>query len=572
MTFRSALLWSLVCGILSQGCDGRAGNVPDGSGGTSGSAGSGGVASSELHVVRTWPRDGEEGVAREVTVRAELDGALDSLGPFDLKLELQDEHGRQISGEVSLDRALNQVVFTPDEPFALELGYSATINRSFEGDEEAEHRWSFEARDGEWSEPASLGGACGSFVSKSRLAMAANGDAVAAWAVLRGGGHDYVCSQPFTPVAGWEAAYRHPEPGASSSVSNIAVAIDSSRNVVIASRQSIGDGPDLSADRHVGIYAATFDARQAEWETARRLDPLDLGTAPPEVVIDDAGQATVVWQSVDGDSIPIWVSRHSPGAGWSGAQTVIDNVWVARSPAIAVDARGEVLLTASQFCLFSRCIVTRSFSEGFGWTESLPINPNASTYSERPAIAVNSGGYAGVVWHQAESNSYPFAQRAPSDIWASILSPALGWTSPQLLEVEPGDISPPHVAIDELGNAIAVWGQYNEAWSGVYSSRFTQADGWSAAEAISEPHLGETRHVRIATDPTGKAIAVWQQSSTVQQVWANRFTPMRGWGEPERVDDGISLQVETEPQIAIDATGRALMVWSAGMVRARRFD
>lgn len=191
MTLRSALLWSLVCGILSQGCDGSAGIVLAGSGG---SGGSGGVVPSELRVVRTWPRDGEEGVALEETVRAELDGALDSLEPFDLKLELQDEDGRQISGDVSLDRALNQVVFTPDEPFALELGYTAAINRRFEGDDEAEYRWSFEARDGEWSEPVGLGGSCGSSGTKSRLAMAANGEAVAAWVVPRAGGRDYVCS------------------------------------------------------------------------------------------------------------------------------------------------------------------------------------------------------------------------------------------------------------------------------------------------------------------------------------------------------------------------------------------
>jgi hypothetical protein len=104
---------------------------------------------------------------------------------------------------------------------------------------------------------------------------------------------------------------------------------------------------------------------------------------------------------------------------------------------------------------------------------------------------------------------------------------------------------------DLAGNLLAG----NHSWS------FTTADGaWGSAALIENNNGGGADTPQIAVNASGKAIAVWQQTEgSGKTIWANRYEGGQ-WAGAELIgtDDG---KQEFNPQIAIDASGNAIVVW-----------
>jgi hypothetical protein len=87
--------------------------------------------------------------------------------------------------------------------------------------------------------------------------------------------------------------------------------------------------------------------------------------------------------------------------------------------------------------------------------------------------------------------------------------------------------------------------------------------GWATAEPIRTDVAGPSAsNLDLAVDPRGNALIVWTQGGQVgsDSVWSNRYTPTGGWGIAEslRTDN---TQRAFVPQVAIDPSGKALVVW-----------
>jgi hypothetical protein len=95
-----------------------------------------------------------------------------------------------------------------------------------------------------------------------------------------------------------------------------------------------------------------------------------------------------------------------------------------------------------------------------------------------------------------------------------------------------------------------------------YAWVFSTRDGnWGMAELIETDDTGDARNARLAIDPNGNALAVWQQSDGVRyNIWSNRYTPSGGWGMAERIE-GDNAGDAGGPEVALDASGNALAVW-----------
>lgn len=90
--------------------------------------------------------------------------------------------------------------------------------------------------------------------------------------------------------------------------------------------------------------------------------------------------------------------------------------------------------------------------------------------------------------------------------------------------------------------------------------------GWGAAQLIGggtdAEHIGVSGMApQIAMNASGTALALWQwrpdASSTAGTIWVDRYDPSSGWGAAEAVADG------SDPVLAIDAAGEALLVWAS---------
>lgn len=145
------------------------------------------------------------------------------------------------------------------------------------------------------------------------------------------------------------------------------------------------------------------------------------------------------------------------------------------------------------------------------------------------------------------------------------------WGVPRSLEANSADARYPRVAVDAAGNAIAVWQQAGPGpfdSIGIWTSRFTPATGWGPAEVLdTEDDVANAP--QVAMDPSGNAIAIWQQSDgTRTNLWANQYTLGVGWGGAILVETDDTGDAELPfpgfnpaQSIAIDPNGNAMVAW-----------
>jgi len=98
------------------------------------------------------------------------------------------------------------------------------------------------------------------------------------------------------------------------------------------------------------------------------------------------------------------------------------------------------------------------------------------------------------------------------------------WGTAELLESNNvGDAYDPQIAIDPDGNAIAIWRQSDGSHINIYTNYF-DGTAWDTAELIETDNTGNASTPQIAIDADGNAIAVWSQDDgSLSSIYANRF-------------------------------------------------
>lgn len=95
-----------------------------------------------------------------------------------------------------------------------------------------------------------------------------------------------------------------------------------------------------------------------------------------------------------------------------------------------------------------------------------------------------------------------------------------------------------------------------------------ELDGeWSAAERLDVRPIGAQRLTRLASAPSGHAVAAWALARPEPGVWIDRFDPVKGWGKAARVSGetpGLDWATAQGMAVAIDRVGAsAAAVWTA---------
>lgn len=156
-------------------------------------------------------------------------------------------------------------------------------------------------------------------------------------------------------------------------------------------------------------------------------------------------------------------------------------------------------------------------------------------------------------------------------------SPIGSWQPPLLIESHEGVGMNPEVSLGSNGDAVAIWVQSFSDYQ-VWANRRTEAAGWSGATLIGQTY-GSTSGPAVTTQPdvavdgAGNAMATWSDSlnPVARTIMARRFTDAGGWGTVERIDGGGSTA--DDPRVAADASGNAIAVWTifGANVWANRF-
>ena len=225
-------------------------------------------------------------------------------------------------------------------------------------------------------------------------------------------------------------------------------------------------------------------------------------------------------------------------------------------PSIAVDRRGDVAVawlnkeTAGKL----RVVVAYRPAKGHFRTAR---TVSASQYdSFQPQIGVSGRGDSSVVWQQFVKDHFE-VEIATRGRGRNGFGVPMTLSSPQV------DAQFPHIGVAANGRIAVAW----RAKQLMHESSFIQAVTPSAAGKLSPRQVLSDRSLdveipSVAMSPGGKAMVVWEEgnASTIGHVGAAFSAPGRRFG-PEQVLAALPDDEAITPRVAIDARGRAVIVW-----------
>lgn len=194
------------------------------------------------------------------------------------------------------------------------------------------------------------------------------------------------------------------------------------------------------------------------------------------------------------------------------------------------------------------------------WGAHFQVATLANTADAQPDIAFSSSGTGMAVWLGRTSAGYrPFAAHYAAGVWGA----------PQQIDRRTtGDARVPRVAIDDQGNAIAVWDHLDANVKSVRFNRYEAGTGWRSDEGYL-PLASNTQiqqsEPRIAMTGDGRTTVVWFRRVIATQDWNvvyRRFVPGSGWDSGGQV---LQIDARNQPfqslRLAMDQDGRAVILF-----------
>lgn len=247
-----------------------------------------------------------------------------------------------------------------------------------------------------------------------------------------------------------------------------------------------------------------------------------------------------------------------PAAGWGDLVRLAGAG--AADPVVAIDAAGRATAVWRRVepGTAEHHLWTSRSAAGAGWSVPERLETNPGNVSELRLSLDRSSGRGMLVWIQAGSTV---------DLHARALDPAAGWGPAALVEAGAGMVGVSSVGVDAGGNAVAVWSQIGPGPRfSIFANRYVHASGWGSAGVIETNEVvgGVDGDPIVAVMPTGDAVAVWKRSAgNWADLWTNRYAAgSASWGTASQVvaDTGTAHSIGRH-DLAADGSGRALLVW-----------
>jgi hypothetical protein len=389
--------------------------------------------------------------------------------------------------------------------------------------------------------------------STSQIAVNANGDAMAIW-LQKDGTYYCVYGRAYIKGSGWKPIQKIRNSTTSDAVAP-QIALDNNGNAI-----AIWEQNDGTRD---AIFVNHYTASTQTWGGEMEIDSGAADTSLPQIAIDSNGNAIATWCEKDhtaGTRYDIWASRYTLDSGWWGQARLIEHqdAGDANAPQIAMDDDGNAIVTWSHSDGTRNNIRATHYLLGIGWAADSQIIEFDDNRAYGPHVDFDGDGNALAVWKQWDGAQFR--------IQSNRYIPGSGWeATTQLVSTDAiGSTSSVRIAMNQTGNATAVWLQYNAAntITNVQSNRYLSGTGWQTAQKIETDDTGSTDYPCVAIDNHNNTIVLWAQGiGTVYSILTNRHTPDKGWGEAATIENDDSGHAWL-PHVAIDNDGDAIAIWS----------
>lgn len=424
-----------------------------------------------------------------------------------------EHNGVPIAGNVSFQSSINTISFAADAPLFFLRQYDVTLSggiadRKGNATADAGSEWSFWVADGTFSSNILIENADDGDATEPRIAFGPSGHGQIIWTQSDG--------------------------------TRTNIHARTIRDLNLGTPVSVEDDADDQADNDVDAGDATS----------------------PQIAVDNDGNALAVWVQFDGTLDRIYANRFStsgstttpPSFTWSKSPLPLSDSSDASAPQIAIGPDGNAIAIWVQS---DGRVYANRYTSSWGTAAAIDADTGAAA---APQIVIDSNNNAIAIWAQ---NNRIYVNRHTAGSW--------GTAAP--IDNATGTATTPQIAVDSNGNAIAVWSQPDGTYTSIWANRFT-ANAWGAAATI-ESLDGDANTPQIAMNQAGNAFAAWSQSSpsaaTRFRIRGSHFSPAGGWStdadpidnfNPEVFVDEVTEEgVSTEPHIAFDDDGNALVVW-----------
>jgi hypothetical protein len=248
-----------------------------------------------------------------------------------------------------------------------------------------------------------------------------------------------------------------------------------------------------------GLVRASTKSINLAWTSEVTLS--NSGATSPRVVADSNGNGTAVWL----ENGVVKASSKPFSGSWSSAVAL--SATNASTPTLAVDSSGDVV------AVWARAGNVETSTKLFGgsWQSVAVLD---SSLAAAPHIAIGGPGASArvvVVWYGSVNGT--------TIVYSQSKLISGGWSARQTLSSTAFNAAYPNVAVDQKGNAVAVWYQYgttNSLFSNVVvqSAAMPSGGSWSVPVTLSAPGVRNpsTLVARVGFDSVGNAVAIWNQS------------------------------------------------------------
>jgi hypothetical protein len=249
----------------------------------------------------------------------------------------------------------------------------------------------------------------------------------------------------------------------------IAVAADRFGNGVAVWRQTTGAAYPFNTPQQGARYRAA-----SGWGPPVDLTAPGLSAFQPNVVVDQSGNATVIWADFLQTLGPVRAVRYTAASdGWSNPFELTATANSTTHPQLVVDAAGNVTAIWEESGVRAR----RYAAASGAWQETRPVvsdGPGEAYYRRESQGSVDGQGVVTAVW--SNRSLIESARYTPStDAWSSPVSltrlNALGYRASSV----------PRLGADTAGNVVVVWRQTH----GADFTSVVQSTRWQVSGAVN---------------------------------------------------------------------------------------
>jgi plastocyanin len=281
----------------------------------------------------------------------------------------------------------------------------------------------------------------------------------------------------------------------------------------------------------------------------------------PAVAIDDAGNTVLAWERQDIISHNVELATRSPGGNFTAPVTLSPASTI---PRVAMTSAGEAIAFWRHFDVNSGDYVLQVSSRPPGGSFSTPVDVSASETNAQPQglrLAVNAAGDIALAWVQKDPDSLVDPEQF--SVRASIRPAGGSFSTPEIISPLPlvvgNSAGTPRVALDGAGNTTAVW-RYFDGTNQVIQAATRPAGGAFSGPIPLTTDGADAGSPDVAMDAVGDAIAVWVRSDGSNLI-VHASTSPAGGAFAAPVDLSEPGEDAFTPEIAMSPQGEATATW-----------